>query len=136
MTPAMDFRDELLFLAVTVAMEAANQPDDGKLAVAFVICNRDHSVLDAIFQPYQFSAWNTKSVTRMNLDQLDASTFRSCYRAACLAYFAAVPDPSKGATHYLNPVTVASLNNGEMPAWYDPARITATIGDHEFLRLA
>ena len=60
--------DDLTLLAATVKMEAEGEPYAGKLAVAFVICNRaryhGRSLKDVIFDPYDFSCWNTASPTR------------------------------------------------------------------------
>jgi spore germination cell wall hydrolase CwlJ-like protein len=55
-------------------------------------------------------------------------------KAAAAALFDLLPDPTNGATHYLNPETVLRVA-GKMPSWYDPAKITTRIGRHEFLRL-
>lgn len=133
---ALGFRDHLFFLAATVYMEAGNQPYLGKLGVAYVICNRAGSVEDVLLKAKQFSCWNTDSPTRMNLDSMPNDSFIDCYKAACAAYFKLADDPTQGATNYLNPVITAAINNGVMPSWYDPQRITLTVGDHEFLKLA
>ena len=132
----MDFRDELYLLAITVAMEAGGEPEAGQLAVAYVIVNRDGGVSDAIFKPWQFSAWNTDSPARMNLDLVPDATFRQCYRTAGAAYFGLLPDPSGGATHYLNEeATKKARPTGDLPAWFDEAKVTARIGRHTFLRI-
>ena len=131
----MDFRDQLWMGAATVAMEAQGESWEGKLGVAFVLVGRPGSIMDAALKRLQFSCWNSDSTTRAGLDDLDPRVWEECYKAACAAYFALVPDPTHGATHYLNPVVVRQINNGVMPSWYDPARVTATIGRHEFLKL-
>lgn len=132
---ALDFRDDLLFLALTIEMEAGNQSDEGMVAVGYVVLNSGGTITDAIFKPYRFSAWNTTSPGRGGLDEISATIFWRCYRAACAAYFRLVPDPTAGATHYLNPTTVRVMT-GKLPDWYDPAKVTAVIGAHEFLKLA
>lgn len=127
---ALEFRDRLHLMALTIAMEAGGEPYLGKLAVACVIQHRPGSVTDVIFAPLQFSAWNTKSPTRMNLDTLDIDTYRECYKAACAAFFDLSDDPTNGATHYLNPDGVSAL-----PDWYDESKVTARINHHVFLKL-
>lgn len=130
MTPALDFRDHLNLMAFTIVMEAGAEPYLGQLGVAWAIHNRPGSITDVIFQAYQFSAWNTKSPTRMNLDVVPTEQLRSCYKAACSAYYELSDDPTNGATHYLNPEAVSAL-----PDWYDESKITARINRHVFLRL-
>jgi spore germination cell wall hydrolase CwlJ-like protein len=131
----MDFRDELYFLMVTVAMEASGEPLEGKIAVAFVICGRGDSTIDSCMRAYQFSSWNTESPTRMNLDVLNEKSMKECYKAACAAYFGLVDDPSKGATHYLNEEMIRKSRGGKLPGWFDEKKVTARIGNHTFLRL-
>ena|SRR5215831_16717990 len=120
--------------ALTVAMEAAGESYQGQLGVAYVICNRadegGYSLTDVCLKPYQFSCWNNDAPTRMNIDQMPEKTMGSCFKAMLDAYYELVPDPTHGANHYLN---LAVCN--PPPSWYDPAKVTATIGSHTFLKL-
>lgn len=125
---AIDIRNELWWLAETVRLEAGGEHETGQLAVACVIVTRSHkkvfSIRETVLAPLQFSCWNGNSAPR----QRDEFQW-SCWQAACAAYFSLATDPSKGATHYLR------TDLDPKPAWYDPSRVTATIGRHTFLRL-
>lgn len=132
--------DDLTWLTVTVYMEAGGEPWEGKLAVAHSILNRararKESVTDVVFRPWQFSAWNTDSPTRMRLDAIDPLAWASCYFAAAAAAGGFEPDPTFGATHYLNEAAARAARPGRaLPAWVDPAKRTVTIGRHSFYRL-
>jgi len=120
--------------ALTVAQEAAGESYEGKVGVAYVICNRanekNRSLSDICLQPYQFSCWLTDSVTRMNIDQIPDKTMAECFKSMLDAYYKLVPDPTHGADHYLN---LAVCN--PPPSWYDPDAVTATIGNHTFLKV-
>lgn len=134
--------DEPLWIALTVWQEAAGEPWEGKLAVAWSIVNRmrdgrwPSSASDVVFQPLQFSAWNADSPTRMRLDEIrpDNPVWADCYKAACAAYFGLSGDPTRGANHYLNAQVVLSAS-GRLPSWYSEDKVTASIGRHRFLRL-
>ena len=135
----MDFRDDLYFLVLTVEQEAGWEPYEGQLAVAHVIMNRvreaKSSVIDIVLKPLQFSAWNADSPTRMNLDTIPNDILKNCYKASCGAYFELVPDPSKGATHYLNEEATRNQRGGSLPGWFDESKVTIRIGHHTFLKL-
>lgn len=135
-----------IFGPLTVYLEAEGETDEGKLAVAFVIANRARrsgkSVVDTVLSPYQFSCWNTSSPRRGALDALEPVAFGAALRAWASAAWGLVPDPTGGATHFLNVATVRAVS-GRLPGWatrpgtdeLDPARVTATIGQHTFLLL-
>jgi len=126
--------DQLLITAITVAMEAGGEPYQGKLAVAYVICNRsdkqNKSLTDVCLQPYQFSCWNTESPTRQNVDDIPDRTMAESLKATFDAYYKLVPDPTNGAVYYLNPAALDKL-----PTWWhtdtDPDS-QVVIGNHVF----
>lgn len=130
----MDFRDEIYFLALTVKQEAEGESSEGKLAVAYTIMNRGGSVIDTCLRAYQFSCWNTESPTRMRIDDIPDSVWRACYRAACSAYFGLQPDPTNGATHYLNEELTQVSRGGTLPKWFYEMEVTVKIGLHTFLK--
>jgi len=136
----MDFRDEIIFLALTIEQEAAHEPYQGKLAVAFVIMNRatasKASVIDTVLKASQFSCWNTESPTRQKIDDAAKETLWECYKAAVAAYFGLAQDPSLGADHYLNEEYTKYLRGGNLPTWFDEKKVTVRIGHHTFLKLA
>lgn len=134
--------DDLTLMAATILMEAGNQSFEGKVAVGWVMMNRDRKtsspgIDDVIFAPWQFSAWNTDNPARARLQ--DAMTtqpaiWNDCMKAAAAAIWAFVPDPTHGAVMYLNPVVTRKIRGGTLPDWYDATKVTAVIGDHEFLK--
>lgn len=132
----------LTLYATTVFLEAEGEPYMGKLAVAYVIRNRAKGVRtaaaldDVILRPWQFSCWNADYADnrKQRLASPDAEMWDASWQATAAAWWSFAPDPTYGANHYLNPKTVKAY--GELPRWYDEARITAKIGAHEFLRLA
>lgn len=112
----------LHLVALTVFMEAGAEPYPGKLAVAYVIANRrkyySRSLLDVIFDPYDFSCWNTPSPTRLNLDQITDAQFAECLKAAIGACFGMEGDPTAGAIFYMNVDVVRKANGGQLPDWW------------------
>ena len=129
----MTAEQEVYWLTCTVWMEAQGEPFEGQLAVAHVIMNRkgSGSIIDTILRKLQFSAWNTDSAVRLRLDDAENDEmWTPCYKASCAAYFDLLPDPTNGATHYLNPDKLPSL-----PSWYNKNLVVATFGGHEFLKI-
>ena len=127
----VDISDGLFYLTLLVAVEAEGESSLGKLAVAYVAMNRSQllkqPLMDILFDPEEFTGlWVTRKV--------DKRVFRPAYVAAKGAYFGTVPDPTKGATHYLN-VELAKKKYGKLPSWYNPKYITVVIGHHTFLKL-
>jgi len=115
-------------------MEAGGEPYEGKLGVSFAIMNRGQSVIDTVLRSYQFSAWNTDSPTRQRIDDTPPLAFRECFKAACAAFFGLSPDPTKGATHYLNEEATRRQRGGKLPNWFVETKVTARIGRHTFLK--
>lgn len=134
--------DDIMWLALTIYQEAAGEPDIGKRAVGFAIMNRvkddrwPGTVSDVVLQAWQFSAWNTESVTRRRLDTIraDDPAWLACYKEACVAYFGILDDPTNGANSYLN-IEVVRQSTGKLPRWYQEQKVTAVHGAHTFLKL-
>ena len=123
--------EDVFYLTLLVAVEAEGESQLGKLAVAWVAVNRSRllkqPLTEILFDPEEFTGfWVTRKV--------DKRVFRSAYAAASAAYFETVPDPTKGATHYLN-VALTKKQLGKLPSWYNPKYITVVIGNHTFLKL-
>lgn len=142
--------DDLAWLAMTIYQEAGGEPWEGQLAVAYVLLRRaearGQSIPDVCLAPAQFSAWNSDSPTRLRLDDANGSRlpeWGQAFSAACAAYFGLKPDPTGGATHYLNVEETKRLRGGTLPEWAadsaDRGRVnarlvTVMIGRHTFLR--
>lgn len=119
-------------LARTVYGEAEGEPFDGKLAVAWVVLNRQekpqwpNSVIEVCLQPKQFSCWNEgshRSVAALKVD-LDNDAFRDCYLAAIGSFQGYLPSPVGDADHY----HAASVQ----PGWADRLHFVKQIQNHVF----
>jgi cell wall hydrolase len=126
-------------LARTLYGEARGESREGKIAVAWVVLNRARpgnpwpdSVAECCRQRWQFSCWNTNdpNLVKLTSVSLDKPSFFNCWVVASEVIAGLHKDPTRGANHYLNPDAVTT-----MPSWYDPNKVTATIGRHQFLKL-
>jgi spore germination cell wall hydrolase CwlJ-like protein len=132
---------QIIIGLLTVSMEAGGEPYLGKLAVAYVCCqNRvkfyGKSISDVALLAEQFSSWDTKSPTRMNIDSITDASAAECLKAVLAAMFQLEPDPTRGAIFYMNTKTVI-LNSGSLPDYWtidgDPES-EVVIGNHTFRR--
>jgi spore germination cell wall hydrolase CwlJ-like protein len=123
----------LELLAATVYLEAEGEPDEGKVAVAWVIRNRmdrnQKGVRETILAPYQFSCWNADYAgqRKARLTAPDPVVWERCWRAAAGAFWRLLPDPTDGARHYYNPALAS-------PEWSEMAAARIRIGRHVFLK--
>jgi len=123
------------YLIKTIAFEAPNESDKGKAAVAYVVLNRKKSgrwadnVKDVVTQPWQFEPWMTRRKEMENLSP-DDPRYRDAARIADAVFSGDIPDPTAGATHFLNPIVVRQRRGGSLPAW--TAGGGYTIGRHTF----
>ncbi len=140
----------LTLCAATVLLEAEGESEQGQLAVAWVIRTRvdRHPMLErdpeadllraVILAPKQFSCWN-ESGRLQALERLkfaNSRTWEACWKAAVSAWWRLVPDPTQGATNYLNvELTRQGRPQHDLPPWVDMNRMTVVIGAHTFLRL-
>jgi len=107
---------------MTVLMEAGGEPYDGKLAVAYVICNScgywKRTITDECLKAYRYSCWLTGSATLVNLDKATESLLAECTKAMLAAVYQLEPDPTNGAVFYLNPIVVLEKAK-RLPRWWD-----------------
>ena len=129
---------ELFLVSTTVAMEAEGEPYRGKLAVAYVIFNRasstNKSVISVIFSPYAFSAWNNHGGRQRVLDHISDKVWKDSEKAASSSYYHLEPDPTLGATHYLNIPLTKKIRGGTLPVWVSRLKKTAVIDKHTFFK--
>lgn len=143
--------DDLTLTATTVYLEGEGEPDEGKLAIAWAIRNRMDAqrrtarqvilgvegLVDGDGRAYEaFSCWNDDYVRQRTARLIapDPVLWEACWRASAAALWGLLPDPTKGATFYLNPVLTRQIRpRHDLPSWYDPARVTFRAGHHEFL---
>lgn len=151
-------------LTRTVWGEARGESDLGRLAVAWVCCNRavialrfvrhaghphpqygDGTVAGACERSavtrsgrrvWQFSCWDVgdSNCAPMLALDLDSEAAAPSLAMARAALDQTAPDPTNGATHYH---TAMPPRDGIdwPPAWAEDQRVVATIGAHVFYRL-
>lgn len=119
--PSYDLEDRD-YLIRTIAFEAPDEPDEGKAAVAYVIINRKRSgswgdnIKEVVTRPWQFEPWMTR---RKQIEKLSADDprYRAAARIADAVLTGQMPDPTAGATHFLNPTVVRQRRGGSLPSW-------------------
>jgi len=122
-TPAPNYdAEERDYLIRTIAFEASGEPEEGKSAVAHVILNRilsgrwGDSIKDVVTRPWQFEPWMTRRREMQTLSPSDPR-YESAARIADAVLAGEMPDPTAGATHFLNPIIVRQRRGGSLPAW-------------------
>jgi spore germination cell wall hydrolase CwlJ-like protein len=114
--------DERDYLIRTIAFEACSETELGKVAVAYAVLNRKKSgrwgdgIQAVVTAPGQFEPWMTRRSEIKRLSPTDP-----CYQSAAAIADAVLsgraPDPTAGATHFLNPEIVRARRNGSLPSW-------------------
>lgn len=119
----------------TILGEAAQEGPQGQAAVAHVILNRaaagsfGKTPTDVVLAPNQFEPWTTRAKELMAIKP-DSPAYRETSDIVDMVSGGEVPDPTGGATHFLNPDIVRQRRGGSLPAW--ASRPVAKIGGHEF----
>jgi spore germination cell wall hydrolase CwlJ-like protein len=114
--------DDRDYLIRTIAFEASGEPAMAKIAVAYVILNRKKSgrwgdnIKAVVTQPGQFEPWETKRTEIEGLSP-DDPRYKSAALVADAVLSGQTPDPTAGATHFLNPTIVRERRGGELPSW-------------------
>jgi spore germination cell wall hydrolase CwlJ-like protein len=129
---AVDDRD---YLIRTIAFEASGEPGLAKIAVAHVVLNRKKSgrwgdnIKAVVTHPGQFEPWTTR---RREIEGLspDDPRYQSAAIIADAVLSGQTPDPTAGATHFLNPTIVRERRGGALPSW--AAGEGRPIGSHTF----
>ena len=116
--------EERDYLIRTIVFEASGETEISKAAVAHVILNRKRSgrwgdkIQDVVTRPWQFEPWMTRKDEIEKLLTNDPRYMEAAEIAdAVLA--GRIPDPTAGATHFLNPVVVRQRRGGALPSWAD-----------------
>jgi spore germination cell wall hydrolase CwlJ-like protein len=110
------------YLIRTIVFEASDEPDEGKAAVAHVILNRQKSgrwgdnIKGVVTHPWQFEPWMTR---RREMEKLspDDPRYQNAARIVGAVLTGQMPDPTAGATHFLNPTVVRQRRGGSLPSW-------------------
>lgn len=114
--------EERDYLIRTMVFEASGEPEAGKAAVAHVILNRKRlgkwgdNIKEVVTRPWQFEPWMTRRNEIENLSK-DDPRYRKAARIADDVLSGQEPDPTAGATHFLNPIIVRQRRGGSLPPW-------------------
>ena len=114
--------EERDYLIRTMVFEASGEPEEGKAAVAHVILNRKKlgkwgdNIKEVVTRPWQFEPWMTRRTEIENLSK-DDPRYRKAARIADDVLSGQEPDPTAGATHFLNPTIVRNRRGGSLPPW-------------------
>ncbi len=123
------------YLIRTIAFEAGEEPDEGKAAVAHVVLNRERSgrwgstIKEVVTRPWQFEPWRTRRKEIGRLSPQDP-LYQDAARIADAVLSGEMPDPTAGATHFLNPTIVRKRRGGSLPSWAQGEGLP--IGQHTF----
>lgn len=126
---------ELDLLTRTIIGEASNQPDEGQAGVAYSILNRlkagsfGNTAADVILAPKQYEPWTTRSRELLSIPR-ESPAYQRAYGIAQGAVSGEIPDPTDGATHFLQEETVRQRRGGSLPSWAQGQGLK--IGDHTF----
>jgi len=127
--------DDADILARTLLGEAANQGEEGMRAVAHVVANRmrqtGRGVRDVVLAPSQFEPWGTRREELLRINPNDPR-YIVARNIALSALQGQSQDPTRGATHFLNPDLQRQLGR-QQPAWA-PEGQGQRIGAHVFYR--
>jgi hypothetical protein len=110
------------YLIRTIAFEASGETEIGKVAVAYVVLNRKKSgrwgdnIKAVVTSPGQFEPWMTRRTAIEGLSP-DDPRYQGAAIIADAVLTGQTPDPTAGATHFLNPVIVRVRRGGSLPSW-------------------
>lgn len=119
----------------TILGEAAQEGPRGQAAVAHVILNRTaagsygKTPADVVLAPHQFEPWSTRAAELRSIKP-DSQPYRETSDLLDMVANGQIPDPTNGATHFLNPAIVVARRGGSLPDWAQ--KPVATIGNHTF----
>lgn len=107
----------------TVIGEAANQPDEGQAAVAHVVMNRvkagrygGKDIPGVVLAKNQFEPWSTRAKELWAIPP-DSPAYQRAAAIVDGVLTGQAPDPTGGATHFLEPDIVRQRRGGTLPAW-------------------
>lgn len=119
----------------TIIGEAGNQGPMGQAAVAHVIANRvaagnyGKTPAAVVLAPNQFEPWTTRSKELLEIDPKSAA-YQNAGDIVDMTRSGDIPDPTGGATHFLQENIVRQRRGGTLPDW--ATNQTAKIQDHTF----
>lgn len=135
---------DIVTLARTLWGEARGEPQDGQIAVAWVIRNRasrarfagrlvgaEGAVAHVCLAPWQFSCWNEGDPNRAKLLVLREDQCAEQIEVARGVLDGAIDDPTGGADHY-HTVDAPSWAREWPPSWAPTMAESARFGGHVF----
>lgn len=140
-TKAEIYAKEVKCMAVTIYSEARGESFLGLVAVAYTLVNRavNSTVCAVALAPKQYSAYNDNpklQAVALNLNinlslenKIDRNSWEQALQVSHAVLKRRLPDPTHGATHYLNPDKLT-----EMPKWANEFELVAVIDNHQFYR--
>lgn len=119
----------------TIIGEAGNQGPQGQAAVAHVILNRmaagayGKTPADVVLAPNQFEPWSTRRSELLAIKPTSPA-YQQASDIVDMVNSGEVPDPTGGATHFLQENIVRQRRGGTLPDWAQQP--IAKIQDHTF----
>ena len=111
------------YVSRAVFAEARGESNTGKIAVAWVIKNRQDisgKKISEIVKPGQFECW------RKPIPQNEEDAWHKCIKIAENVFYGDEEDPIDGATHF--------LSGNSNPTWVKKLQFTVKIGGHRFYK--
>jgi hypothetical protein len=133
-------------IATTLVDEAGGEKDAARdmQSVLNVIMKRGkgdiRAAAAACLKEKQFSGWNpikksdVKSVNGFIETKRKHGKYSVALKLVAQARAGTLKDLTNGADHFLN-LELTKSQNGNVPSWYDPKKVTAKIGKTTFLKL-
>lgn len=133
-------------LATTVYGESRGESVKGQIAVAYTALNRakNTTICDVVLAYKQYSIYNDNPTLRavathhsaepIQKNNMDALGWKRALSVAELVLLKAVPDPTKGATHYLSDKGM-KFGKYRYPKWSKKYKQVAVIGNHKFYKM-
>jgi spore germination cell wall hydrolase CwlJ-like protein len=119
----------------TILGEASQEGPQGQAAVAHVILNRaaagsyGKTPSEVVLAPNQFEPWSTRKNELLGIKPTSPS-YRETSDILDMVSNGEIPDPTNGATHFLNEGIVRQRRGGSLPNWAQQP--IAKIGGHTF----
>ena len=133
-------------IAATLVDEAGGEKDAARdmQSVLNVIMKRGkgdiRGAAAACLKEKQFSGWNpikksdVKSVNGFIETKRKHGKYSVALKLVAQARAGTLKDLTNGADHFLN-LELTKSQNGNVPSWYDPKKVTAKVGKTTFLKL-
>ena len=112
------------YLIRTIVFEGEGESEMAKAAVVHVILNRQRvgkwgdKIKDVVMRAWQFEPWMTRREEIKGLSPKDPR-YEDAAEIVDSVISGRIPDPTAGATYFLNPVIVRQRRGGSLPLWAD-----------------